>query len=71
MAATPGKAAVPRVLTVEREYEPCRMTRRIIASSYEILVPVASASLRRQRLVASDNETGRQRERAVATAWQQ
>ena len=70
MAATPGKATVPRALIVEREYEPSRMRRKVMASSYEILVPVASASLRRGPRVASDKETEQQRERAVATGGQ-
>ena len=70
MAATPRKATVPRALIVEREFEPSRMTRKVMASSYEILVPVASASLRRRRRLASDKEAGRQRKRAVATGGQ-
>jgi hypothetical protein len=70
MATTPGRATVLRALIIEREYEPSRMTRKVMANSYEILVPVASASLRRQRRVASDKETGRQWEGSVATGGQ-
>ena len=70
MATTPEKATVPRVLIVEREYEPSRLTRRVMASSYEILVPVVGVTLRGPRRAASETDTGQPWEAMVVSGGQ-
>ena len=67
MTKKPTKSTVPRALIVEREYEPSRMNKMIITSSYEILVPVVSAKLRLRRRGASDKDKRPQWEGAVAS----
>ncbi len=45
----PAKATARRILIVERDYEPSRIWRQAMASSYEILIPIAKAGLERRR----------------------
>ena len=45
----PGKVAIRRTLKVERDYEPSRVWRQAMASSYERLIPLVRLSLQHER----------------------
>ena len=55
LVAAKAKATVSRTLIVDRDYEPSRVARKAMASSYEVLIPTRKLSRnRRQAAVANE-----------------
>ena len=70
LVAATAKVTVSRTLIVERDYEPSRISREAMASSYETLIPIKKAS-RHCRRVAVGNEPVRYlgETRAAGGSW--